>query len=80
MAVSSILRPREETGGAFNHAPDSGVLEPNSLALSPSSLHSSTSISKTASTFGPSQTFYLLDVAGTGVWGGVLLLLLYYYL
>ena len=52
---SSILSPRDDTGGAFSHAPDSLVETPRSLALDTGSVAFYKRELKTADIWGSSQ-------------------------
>ena len=67
MASSLILSPREETGGAFSHAPDSAEPAASNLALDTSSLHNARMVSNRVSILGLSQAFWQLGVVGAGI-------------
>ena len=56
-ASSSILRPNDDTGGAFSHAPDSLVAAPRSLAFVKGSWAFSRRLSKVALILGLSHAF-----------------------
>ena len=58
MASSLILRPREETGGAISHAPDSTEPAASSLALESTSLHGVRMVSNRMSILRLSPVFY----------------------